>query len=101
MPGPAHVEVVADGYQPFAKDLVLAAGRETRVNAVLLSRGVFTNVSREEAPTTSDGGLTTKWWFWTGVGLVVAGGAAVAVVALTNHGGSDPAHSTTGALLSW
>jgi hypothetical protein len=104
MPGPARVEVVADGYQPFARDVVLSAGKETRFDAVLVSSGLFTNVSREAAPPAKDGGLTTKWWFWTGVGLVVAGGAAIAVVALTtNHAPpAEPSAShTQAALVSW
>ncbi len=29
----------------------------------------------------ADGAITGKWWFWTGVGVLVAGGATAAVVA--------------------
>jgi hypothetical protein len=27
--------------------------------------------------------ITTKWWFWTGIGVVVAGGAALTVALLS------------------
>jgi hypothetical protein len=104
MPGPAHVEVVADGYQPFARDVLLSAGRETRLDAVLMSSGVFSTVAREAPEPKEDGGVMTKWWFWTGVGLVVAGGAAVAAVAIANsHGQASEgsAMRTQGAMLTW
>ncbi len=77
MPGPAHVEVVADGYQPFARDLLLPAGRETRLDATLLSSGVFSNVAREipradgTAASRRSGGSGRAWgcssregWWW-------------------------------------
>ncbi len=83
-PGLARVEAVADGYQPFARDVVLAAGKETRLEAVLVGSGVFASTPRE-SPAPVDDGLTTKWWFWTSVGVVVAGGATAAIVALTSH----------------
>jgi tetratricopeptide (TPR) repeat protein len=83
LPGLARVEVVADGYQPFARDVVLSAGKETRLDAVLFTNDALTGVKRE--PSGGDGDLTKQWWFWTGVGVVLAAGAAVSVVAVANH----------------
>ena len=38
-------------------------------------------------PAEDDGGITGTWWFWTVVGIVVAGGVAGAAVALTRNDG--------------
>jgi hypothetical protein len=101
LPGLARVEVVAEGYQPFVRDVVLTAGRETRLEASLVDRRVFASERRESAGP-SDGGLATRWWFWTGLGVVVAGGATAAAVALATHHSQQPAAmQTSGALLRW
>jgi tetratricopeptide (TPR) repeat protein len=87
MPGAARVEVVADGYRPFLRDVVLTAGTATRVDAVLLGRellvpstGARAGDAREEG---QGGAITTKWWFWTSLGVVATATATVVVVALT------------------
>ena len=103
MPGLARVEVVADGYRPFTTDVVLSADRETRVEAALVNRTIFAPVAHEGAPR-PDGGIATKWWFWTGVGVVVAGGATALVVALASShgsGGQPSAAHAQAALVSW
>lgn len=86
MPGPARVEVVADGYRPFVREVSLAPGRETRVNATLVSSAAFdVPPPAPESAAHHGGGITSQWWFWTGLGVLAAGGAAVAVVALGNQ----------------
>jgi hypothetical protein len=97
MPGDAHVEVIADGYVPFVRDLVLAPGKEARVDAVLTPELAIRPTPPERAAAASTS-ITTKWWFWTGVGVIVAGGTAAAIVALSKPGSSGktegpPAHS--------
>jgi hypothetical protein len=86
MPGPARVEVVADGYRPFVREVRLAAGRETRVDAMLVSSAAFDAPPPPPARRSAEhhaGAITSRWWFWTGLGvLAAAGGAAVAAVAL-------------------
>jgi hypothetical protein len=34
--------------------------------------------------------ITSRWWFWTGLGVLVAGGAAIAVVAVSGSQTKDP-----------
>jgi tetratricopeptide (TPR) repeat protein len=88
MPGTARVEIVADGYRPFARELVLPAGGEARVDAILVPELVALRsapATWETAERAKSEPITAKWWFWTGVGLVVAGGATAAVVALTRQ----------------
>lgn len=74
MPGSTHVVVRADGYASYEHDVTLEAGRAVILDASL-------NPSGQSV----DGGtpITRQWWFWTGVGAVVIGGA-VAIVALTS-----------------
>jgi tetratricopeptide (TPR) repeat protein len=87
MPGAARVEVVADGYRPFQRDVVLAAGTATRLDAVLLDRKLLAPSTEERAGDAREeresGSITTKWWFWTSLGVVATATATVAVVALT------------------
>jgi len=47
-----------------------------------------------EGPPTAEGGITSKWWFWTLIGVVVAGGTT-AVVLATQEGDSPPPFSKT------
>lgn len=68
-PGSHEVEVDAPSYEPRRLSLVLARAESRRVDLDL-------------APERR--AITSRWWFWTGVGVVVAG-AAVAVVALTTE----------------
>jgi hypothetical protein len=107
MPGPAIVEVLADGYKPYSREVFLTAGKEIRLDATLVNRRILASpVQDDEAPPPArgGGGVTTQWWFWTGVGLVVAGGATAAVLALSKShstGGTEPAMHGSTALLSW
>jgi hypothetical protein len=137
--GPATLEVIADGYEPFRKELdlpgkgsaiveatlverkdvaVLSVGAEPRgsivfvddkpfgpapvdarlppgVHAIAVRRGGYVDgnvgvtlasgehrsieVTLEKPPP-----ITAKWWFWTGVGAVVAGGVVLSVALLTD-----------------
>jgi hypothetical protein len=97
MPGDAHVEVVADGYLPYVRDLVLAAGLEARLDAVLTPELAMRPPPPDRAaPASTSTSITTKWWFWTGVGVVVAGGTAAAIVALSKPGSSGKTDAMPG-----
>jgi tetratricopeptide (TPR) repeat protein len=104
MPGDAHVEVIADGYLPYVRDLVLAAGKEARVDAELTPE-LATRPTPAEHAAPAQAPITTKWWFWTGVGVVVAGGTAAAIVALSKPGSSGKTDGPSGhagmPLVSW
>jgi hypothetical protein len=62
------VRLERDGFEPRESSVVVAAGSQKTVNVTL-----------EKAPP-----ITAKWWFWTGIGVVVLGGVA-AVVVLTSE----------------
>jgi len=145
--GAAVVEVLAEGYVPFRKELDLAPGSTTRVEAVLALKktdALLLVRSRPSADITMDGkamgraplelrlspgshelvaraegheaqkvpmtlalgdrrelnlelkptpGIASRWWFWTGLVVLVAGGVA-AGVALTTE--KDPTPGTFG-----
>ncbi len=62
-----------DGYHDVSTSAVLAAGERRNV----------------DIPLEAEGGVLGKWWFWTAVGVVVAGGV-VTVIALTTEKSADP-----------
>jgi tetratricopeptide (TPR) repeat protein len=107
MPGPARVEVVADGYRPFRRDLVLAPGTATRIDAFLLDAELL---SPHPGAAREGGSLASQWWLWTGLGAVATATATVLVVVLTSHhapghqaaaGATAPTGRIGAALLTW
>ncbi len=102
-PGGAHVEVVADGYRPYVQDVTLAAGSEVHIDAVLLPE-IARRPASSGPETRASSPVTSTWWFWTGVGVVFAGAATAAVVALSHPGSSSrgaPSGQTAAPLVSW
>jgi hypothetical protein len=136
--GPAHVEIQADGYESFARDVTLPGGGELSLDIALkkkIVKGLLTVTSGVTGATVFvdgqrvgvvpaqaelaagkhsirvvkegyDDALTSavlragdqrkidiqlekqssilgKWWFWTAAGVVVAGGVAVTIAAMT------------------
>lgn len=69
-PGDHVLEATAEGYNPNAQTLRLARG-ERRELAVTLQR--------------ANGGLATRWWFWTIIGVAVAGATTAAVLLLSEE----------------
>ncbi len=72
--GKHELVVAAPGYQPHKQTVDVIAGKPLGLTVTLL-----------EAPTIegSDGGIVKKWWFWTLIGLGVAGiatGTALGVI---------------------
>lgn len=72
-PGGHNVEVVADGFLTFRREILLTARQR---------RELFADLERERS-------LFERWWFWTGVGAVVVGSVILAV-ALSSGGQRDP-----------
>lgn len=81
--GRYHVVVKKPGYLVFDTSTNADPGQNLAVSATL----------REDRPA-----LTQRWWFWTGVGVVVAG-AAIATYALTRPDPERPA--VNGGGLGW
>lgn len=91
--GPAVVEVDADGYEPFRRSVLLPGGGALQVDATL--------TAKQPAPLEAGGSsaaesrpITSRWWFWTGVGVIVVGGAVLTVALLSDkpagHGDIAP-----------
>ncbi len=85
MPGTHRVHLSHEGYKPTDSTAVIAAGETKQLD---LSMEAETPVYK-------------KWWFWTGIGLVVAGGVATGIALTTERsptkGSIDPGQvSTTG-----
>ena len=59
------------GYEPVEASVVLAAGERKEVNIPMVVHET----------------ITGKWWFWTGVGVIVAAGAVALVIAETTEKG--------------
>ena len=76
--GDAAIRVEADGYEPFTREVLLPGGGSLDVDAQLERKASRTGGGTEA-------GVTSRWWFWTALGVVVVGGATVAVVALTTE----------------
>lgn len=66
--GKYNLRLEADGYAPWFSDVYVDPGALTRVSVAMQSVG---------SP------VYKKWWLWTLVGVVVAGGAATAAVLAT------------------
>ena len=79
--GEAKLRLVADGYEPYARTLTLVGGRQLELD-VHLDRAAGAEP------------ITSKWWFWTAVGVVVLAGAGTAILAATSE--KDPQQGTFG-----
>jgi hypothetical protein len=78
--GKKELTVQADGYIPFRQLVEIRAGQKH-----------FFNITLKPVPmigSGTSGGILNKWWFWTVVGVVVAGGAAAGLV--LGLGGDGP-----------
>lgn len=83
-PGAVRLTVEKAGHEPFARELTLLAGKhqlvvvELRVKVTAPPDGP---TSMPAAPPSRP--FYKRWWFWTAVGVVVAGSAAAIVASQT------------------
>jgi len=68
--GQNNVTIIAKGYYPFRRDVTLKPGEKRALRATLVKHKVRIKVVHHRATP-----LYKKWWFWTVVGVVVAGTA--------------------------
>jgi hypothetical protein len=71
--GSHDVRIERDGYEPSATSAVAVAGEKKDVSITLVKKPP----------------ITSAWWFWTGIGVVVAGGVTTAIL-LTTERHADP-----------
>ena len=105
--GKATVEVSADGYLPYQKELVLEEGKTTPLDVSLVAKGSPPVVVLKGADTSAPDAkaapvslmraevqvpkeeasqpITSKWWFWTGIGVGVVGGIALTAILLNTE----------------
>ncbi|MEO6420631.1 MAG: PEGA domain-containing protein [Polyangiaceae bacterium] len=91
--GRAEIEIAADGYVTYQREVTLEEGRSTVVDVSLLEKGAssytmarFSDAKYADTKSSSDSSssaITKKWWFWTGVGVVVVGGVVITAALLT------------------
>ena len=67
--GEHQVVVRREGYDEARTSAVVRVGRVAKLNVAL-----------DEPP-----GITSRWWFWTGIGVAVAGGTALTIALLTER----------------
>ncbi|MBP9114181.1 MAG: PEGA domain-containing protein [Polyangiaceae bacterium] len=85
---PHLVRVEAPGFLPLERSVVLVEGSNNTVRLDLQKR--------------PSGSVFTKWWFWTGVGVIAAGATVATVYALSNERSAPTGTITPGMVLtSW
>jgi hypothetical protein len=88
--GKAAIRVAQSGYHDVLKTLNIQVGQVYDLDLTLDALPVV------DRPTASDETLTQKWWFWTALGGVVAGGAwAVAAILTADNTTPPPEPHTT------
>ncbi len=118
-PGTHSVEVKAPGLEPYSEKVTVKLGEVRVVEAALRPPGAtpsLTAVAQTEAERTvtattpaaeaapfeaapanevtvqASNGITSKWWVWTAVGVVVVAAAATGTWYAVSHGGGGYVH---------
>jgi hypothetical protein len=150
--GPATIEVTAEGYEPFRKDIDLQAKQTTKMDVELKSKKPVAKLAVRSRPPGCDvfvdgvgfgrtpleaeippgthrvkvtassyedekieinakdgerreldvtmknrsGGIASRWWFWTGIGVVVAGATVATILLVNSRSGSETKPALTG-----
>jgi hypothetical protein len=149
--GPATIEVTAEGYESFRKDIDLQAKQTTKVDVELKAKRQVAKLAVRSRPPGSDvfvdgvgfgrapleaevpagthrvkltrsgyedeqidihakngerreldvtmkdrSGIASRWWFWTGLGVVVAGATVATILIVHSSSGSETKPALTG-----
>lgn len=96
------LDAQAEGYLPLRRNLEVIGGAEQELDLVLQAREIdsATENSRQTTPRSEAAPVYKKWWLWTTVVAVVAGGVAAGLVlSLREPKPSEPTGGTTDAVL--
>ncbi|MBS2013651.1 MAG: PEGA domain-containing protein [Deltaproteobacteria bacterium] len=75
-PGQHRITLTRDGYDPAETSIVVKAGEDRQVSVPMATHET----------------ITSKWWFWTGIGVIVAGGVVATIVIVNTE--KDPTSGT-------
>ncbi len=101
--GRATLEISADGHDTERREITLDGGARTALEVTLRRREAARAVNPvvptpgNPADAGTTGPMTSRWWFWAGVGIVVVSGV-VTVVALTTEKSPEPGSYPPGVL---
>jgi PEGA domain-containing protein len=91
--GPAVVEILAPGYVTYRREYQLKPGGEVLVDVQLApadaSKPAAAPPVRERPPERGGPGITSRWWFWAGVGAVAVAAGVVTYAALSTERSAD------------
>jgi hypothetical protein len=97
----------AEGYAPQRRAIAIAGGEQLEVVLELAPdtvTGPDAALASSSEPA-SEGGIFTRWWFWTGAGAVVVASVVVGVaMAASGDDATEPVEGNLGkneALLRW
>lgn len=68
--GPHRLLATRDGYESTSMPIVVTVGNVNRLDVPLQQKSVP---------------ITARWWFWTGIGVVVVGGVAITAAVLSER----------------
>lgn len=91
-PGRHLVVATARAYNRAEERFTLAPGERRSVTLTLAPAAVTQAVlptPHAPTPATQHESVLTRWWFWTAIGAVVAGGVAASVVLLSSDASPD------------
>jgi hypothetical protein len=79
--GEHTLEADADGHRPFRRELHVGGGEDEAIDVLLLPLQVArSESSKPDAPAIAPTPVYKKWWLWTTLGVLVAGGIATGLV---------------------
>lgn len=73
-PGAHHVEISAEGYATYRRDLKLQRAQTEKIDAQLVSLVQVIHVEKQAVP------VYKRWYLWTAIGVVVVGGVVTGAV---------------------
>jgi hypothetical protein len=99
--GDHTLEVEADGHRPLRRQLHVVGGEDESLDVLLIPLPTASSEGpKPDAPASAHTPVYKKWWLWTTIGVVVAGGIATGLVlGLRKSEPGEPSGGNTGTVL--